>query len=245
LALKGHARPAEQKGVNVTWPRLLVMIPALNEEETIAAVVTDARAHLSGDVVVIDDGSTDRTAERATDSGATVLRLPYNLGVGGALRTALRYRVVQLDGDGQHDAREARRLLARLDDGYDLVVGSRFAAGYEVGGSRRTTMRLLSSIVSRRLGGRITDTTSGFRAMGPDAIALFSRHYPVDYLSDTVEALLLAGSAGLRVAEIDVAMHPRQGGAPSSPGLMGAYHLTRLMLAIGLNDYVKHAPATS
>ena len=225
------------------------MVPALNEEETIAHVVADARANLAADVVVIDDGSTDRTAERATGAGATVLRLPYNLGVGGALRTGLRYaqdkgfnRVVQLDGDGQHDAREARRLLATLEDGYDLVVGSRFAAGYELGRGRRATMHVLSSIVSRRLGEQITDTTSGFRAMGPQAIALFSREYPVDYLSDTVEALLLAGSHGLRVKEIDVAMHPRQGGAPSSPGVKGVYHLTRLMLAIGLNDYVKSAP---
>jgi glycosyltransferase involved in cell wall biosynthesis len=247
-----HSPRAEEKGVNLAWPRLLVMIPALNEEETIATVVADARAHLSADVVVVDDGSSDRTAERAREAGATVLQLPYNLGVGGALRTALRYatnhgynRVVQLDGDGQHDAREAKRLLATLEGGYDLVVGSRFAAGYELGHSRRATMRILSSIVSRRLGGRITDTTSGFRAMGPEAIALFSRHYPVDYLSDTVEALLLAASAGLRVAEIDVAMHPRQGGVPSSAGVKSVYHLTRLMLAIGLNDYVKHAPAVS
>jgi glycosyltransferase involved in cell wall biosynthesis len=235
--------------VKLAWPRVLVMVPALNEEETIAKVVADARATLAADVVVIDDGSTDRTAERATGAGATVLCLPYNLGVGGALRTGLRYalgqgfnRVVQLDGDGQHDAGEARRLLAALEDGYDLVVGSRFAAGYDVGRGRRATMHVLSSIVSRRLGERITDTTSGFRAMGPEAIELFSREYPVDYLSDTVEALLLAGSHGLRVKEIDVAMHPRQGGAPSAAGVKGVYHLTRLMLAIGLNDYVKAAP---
>ena len=238
-------------GVNSDWPRLLVMIPALNEEETVAAVVAEALEHLPGDVLVIDDGSTDKTGDRATEAGATVLRLPYNLGVGGALRTALRYaedhgynRVVQLDADGQHDAREARRLLATLEGGYDLVVGSRFAAGYELGRSRRATMRLLSRIVSRRLGGPITDTTSGFRAMGPQAISTFSRHYPVDYLSDTVEALLLAASAGLRVAEINVAMRPRQGGVPSSPGLKGAYHLARLFLAIGLNEHVKPAPAS-
>jgi glycosyltransferase involved in cell wall biosynthesis len=237
--------------VNLAWPRVLVLVPALNEEETIATVVADARTQLAADVVVIDDGSTDRTAERATGAGATVLRLPYNLGVGGALRTGLRYardkgfnRVVQLDGDGQHDAAEARRLLATLEDGYDLVVGSRFAAGYELGRSRRATMHVLSSIVSRRLGERISDTTSGFRAMGPGAIDLFSREYPVDYLSDTVEALLLAGSHGLRVTEIDVAMHARQGGAPSAAGVKGVYHLTRLMLAIGLNDYVKAAPTS-
>lgn len=238
--------------MNLAWPRLLVVVPALNEEETIADVVRDARNHLACDVVVIDDGSTDRTGHEAAQAGATVLRLPYNLGVGGALRTALRYaagngydRVVQLDGDGQHRASEAMRLLAQLEEGYDLVVGSRFLAGYELGRSRRATMKLLSRIVSRRLGGPISDTTSGFRAMGPAAIALFSRHYPVDYLSDTVEALLLAGSAGLRVTEINVAMRPRQGGVPSAPGVKGVYHLTRLMVAIGLNDHEKRAPATT
>jgi glycosyltransferase involved in cell wall biosynthesis len=230
-------------------PRLLVIIPALNEEATIGAVVQDARELLACDVLVVDDGSSDATARRAQDAGATVVRLPYNLGVGGALRTALRYaanqgydRVVQLDGDGQHYAREAKRLLEALDAGHDVVVGSRFASGYQLGRSRRLTMRLLSWIVSRRLHGRITDTTSGFRAMGPEAIKLFSRHYPVDYLSDTVEALLLAGSSGLSVVEIDVEMRPRQGGAPSASGVKSLYHVARLMFAIGLHEYVKRPP---
>lgn len=232
--------------MNLAWPRLLVIIPALNEAATIAAVIGEARTHLSCDVLVIDDGSFDATAEKAREAGATVVSLPYNLGVGGALRTGLRYaarqgynRVVQLDGDGQHDAREATRVLDLLEDGYDLVVGSRFAAGYDLGRTRRFTMRLLSRIVSRRLGARITDTTSGFRAMGPDAIELFSRHYPSDYLSDTVEALLMAAAAGLRVAEVDVEMRPRQGGVPSTPGAKGLYHLARLLFAIGLQGSVK------
>lgn len=237
--------------MNLAWPRLLVIVPALNEEETIAAVVGDARANLSCDVLVVDDGSSDATAQIARAAGATVVSLPYNLGVGGALRTGLRYaaqhgynRVVQLDGDGQHDAREAKRVLDLLEDGHDLVVGSRFAAGYDLGSTRRFTMRILSRIVSRRLGGRITDTTSGFRAMGPEAIKLFSRHYPSDYLSDTVEALLMAGAAGLRVAEVNVEMRPRQGGVPSTPGTKSLYHLARLLFAIGLQGSVK-GPAVS
>jgi len=237
--------------VKLVWPRLLVVIPALNEEATIGAVVRDARTHLNCDVLVIDDGSTDSTVDNARHAGATVLSLPYNLGVGGALRTGLRYaaghgynRVVQLDGDGQHEAVEAKRLLDRIEDGHDLVIGSRFAAGYELGRGRRLTMRILSRIVSRRLGARITDTTSGFRAMGPEAIALFSRNYPSDYLSDTVEALLMAGAAGLQVAEVDVEMRPRQGGVPSAHGTKGAYHLARLLLAIGLQGTVKR-PANS
>jgi glycosyltransferase involved in cell wall biosynthesis len=228
-------------------PSVLVIIPAYNEEDCIAAVVQDAQVTLNADVAVIDDGSTDATAARARAAGARVLTLPYNLGVGGAIRTGLRFaqergyqRVVQLDGDGQHEAAEAKRLLDELDDsGADFVVGARFAAGYEVGRSRRLAMRALSGIVSRRLRTRITDTTSGFRAMGPRAIALYARRYPVDYLSDTVEALLLAGEAGLRVGEVDVRMRLRQGGHASTSPLRSFYHLGRLLFVIVVRELVR------
>lgn len=221
-------------------PRLLVLVPAFNEEETVAAVVADARGVLGADVVVIDDGSADATGEAAFAAGATVLVLPFNLGVGGAIRAGLRFaaeqsydRTVQLDADGQHHAAEAKQLLARLDAGdADVVVGSRFAAGYEVSRGRRLMMRLLSRIVTRRLGVRITDTTSGFRALSRPAIETFAQAYPVDYLSDTVEALLLAGDSGLRVVEVDVAMQQRLGGVPSSRSLKSSYHLVRVLLAI-------------
>lgn len=216
------------------------MIPAWNEEASVADVVDAAVLALGCDVVVVDDGSTDATTQRARAAGAIVLTLPYNLGVGGAIRTALRYaadhgyeRVVQLDADGQHDASEAKRLLAELEhDANDLVVGSRFASGYEVDRGRRAAMRLLSVIVSRRLGTPITDTTSGFRAMGPRAIQLFARRYPVNYLSDTVEALLLADDAGLRIREVDVRMLPRQAGTPSSSAIRSIYHLSMLLFGI-------------
>src|SRR5690606_37003559 len=126
-------------------------------------------------------------------------------------------RVLQVDADGQHLADEGARLLERLDQGdVDLVVGSRFASGYDVSLLRRASMRLLSRMVSRRLGVRITDTTSGFRAFGPRAIDVFASACPSAYLSDTVEALLSAGDRGLSVAEVDVRMHTRQGGMPSS-----------------------------
>jgi glycosyltransferase involved in cell wall biosynthesis len=224
----------------VTRSELLVIVPALNEEDSIGDVVRDARSVLGADVVVVDDGSTDATAERAIAAGATVLTLPYNLGVGGAIRTALRFameegytQVLQLDGDGQHEASEGRRLVEALGSaGVDLVVGSRFAAGYDVAAGRRIVMRILSRTISRRLRTRITDTTSGFRAMAAPTIAVFSREYPLDYLSDTVEALLIAGDAGLRVAELDVRMRPRQGGRPSSSAFKSAYHLVRLLLVV-------------
>ena len=239
------SRPADQ----AEYPRqmvapVLVIVPALNEVATVREVVRDALAHLDADVVVIDDGSTDGTGPAARSAGATVLRMPYNLGVGGAIRTGLRYaadhgyrQVVQLDGDGQHPAAEAKRLIDELDTAAaDLVVGSRFEAGWQCSGTRRVAMRMLSRIVSRRLATRVTDTTSGFRAMGPRAIDLFASRYPVDYLSDTVEALLLAADAGLRVTEVPVRMRTRQGGVVSTGSWRSAYHLFRLFLGIAVRD---------
>ncbi|MFN8050862.1 MAG: glycosyltransferase family 2 protein [Acidimicrobiales bacterium] len=225
---------------------LLVLIPALNEEATIGAVVTKAVASLDGDVLVIDDGSWDRTARRALSAGARVLQHPYNLGVGAAIRSGIRYaneqgyrRVVQIDADGQHEPDEAKRLLSRLAEGVDLVVGSRFAgddpAPYEVGFARRTSMRLLARVASRQTHTTITDATSGFRAFGPEALDLFGAYYPTAYLSDTVEALLIGGAAGLRIREEPVQMHPRQGGTPSARPLRSLMYLVRLNLVILLH----------
>ncbi len=237
----------------MTPDRLLVMIPALNEADSIAAVVSDARRVLGADVVVVDDGSTDATGDLAVAAGATVLTLPYNLGVGGAIRTALRFaddrgysRVLQLDGDGQHEAEEGRRLVEAMDaTGADLVVGSRFAAGYRLSGGRRLVMRLLARIISRRLRTEVTDTTSGFRLMARPAIVTFAQQYPLDYLSDTVEALLIAGDARLAVVEVDVRMRQRQGGHPSSSPLKSAYHLVRLLLVVLVHTIRKRPKAPS
>lgn len=234
--------------------RLLVIIPALNEADSIAAVVADAHRHLAPvDVVVVDDGSTDATGDLAVAAGATVLTLPYNLGVGGAIRTALRYavqegyrRVLQLDGDGQHLASEGARMVAILDDAdVDLVVGSRFASGYSVSGGRRVVMRILSRVISRRLKTKVTDTTSGFRAMSERTITTFARQYPLDYLSDTVEALLIAGDAHLVVRELDVEMRPRQGGTPSASPFKSAYHLVRLLLVVVVHTIRRRPDAPS
>lgn len=229
---------------------VLVIVPALNEAASIADVVKGARETLGADVVVVDDGSTDDTARLANEAGATVLRHPFNVGVGAAIRTALRFavdngyeEVVQLDGDGQHPAGEAVRLIeARREAGADLVIGSRFAAGYEVSGLRRFAMRLLSRVVSRRLRTPVTDTTSGFRALGPRAIRLFSTDYPSDYLSDTVEALLLAADARLHVREVEVEMRVRQGGRPSTSSARSVYHLVRLFLVVLIHAIRRPTP---
>ena len=219
----------------------LVLIPALNEQATVAEVVHSAREALGCDVLVIDDGSDDDTAAQAVGAGAMVVRHPFNLGVGGAIRTGMRVAsdqgrrfVLQLDADGQHEPLEAKRLLDRVVvDGADLAVGSRFGnAAYDVSWGRRTMMRLLARTISRRIGVRIDDTTSGFRAFGPAAVAEFRRDYPTEYLSDTVEALLLAHDAGFTIVVEPVQMHPRQGGVPSSGRTRSAVRLQRLWLVI-------------
>lgn len=228
---------------------VLVLVPALNEEETVAAVVTGARSCLDCDVLVINDGSSDRTTEEALSAGAMVIEHPFNLGVGAAIRTGLRVAaaqgrryVVQLDADGQHEPAEAKHLLDRVrDDTADLVVGSRFESGYRVSRLRGAMMSALSHVISRRVGVRVDDTTSGFRAFGPAAIALFARYYPTVYLSDTVEALLIASDAGLRVDVVSVRMHQRQGGEPSSKRIRSAVQLTRLWLVILMHP-IRRAP---
>ena len=224
---------------------LLAIVPALNEEATVADVVAAIRRDLGADVIVIDDGSSDRTGALARGAGATVLRHPFNLGVGAALRTGFRYAdamgyaaVVQVDGDGQHDTAGAHALVDTVRRGdADLAVGSRFADGYQVSGLRRLSMRALSRTVSKRVGVTITDTTSGFRAFSPAAISRFASSYPSQYLSDTVEALLLAHDDGLRIVEIPVRMRERMGGKASAGTLKSVFHLLRLMLVVAMHRY--------
>jgi glycosyltransferase involved in cell wall biosynthesis len=221
--------------------QVMVAVPALNEASTVADVVGQAAAALPGaHIVVVDDGSTDDTAAAAAAAGAVVLRLPFNVGVGGALRTAFLYAkahdfdaVLQVDADGQHDPVQATRLLGALD-GASVVVGSRFleADSYPVPAMRRFTMRVVGWLVSRVTGTALTDTTSGFRAADRRAIALFAEHYPAEYLGDTIESLVLAHRAGLPIAEVPVSMRSRQGGSPSHNPFRSVLYLSRALLAL-------------
>ncbi|MEY2570743.1 MAG: hypothetical protein QOE63_1093, partial [Acidimicrobiaceae bacterium] len=160
---------------------------------------------------------------------------------GGAVRTGLRHardegyqRAVVLDADGQHDPASVASLLAALDAGADMAVGSRFAAeaDYETGRLRHRAMRMLSSIVRLLTGQRFTDTTSGLRAFDRPVIELLARDYPAEYLADTVEALLLVLYAGLRVVEVPTPMRPRQAGRPSSRRLSLVLNYLRLLVGI-------------
>ena len=216
-------------------------MPAFNEEEAVADVVREVHAKLPGvGVLVVDDGSTDRTAARAREAGATVIRLPFNLGVGGAMRTGFKYalensfdNVVQVDSDGQHDPASVPALLAELEHA-DLVLGARFAGegDYQVRGPRHWAMVVLASILSGVAGTRLTDTTSGFKASGPRAVRLFAVHYPAEYLGDTIEALVIAARAGCGIRQIPVSMRPRAGGTPSHDPFKAARYLARAVLAL-------------
>lgn len=204
--------------------RLLVVVPAYNEEASIGTVLTEIRAVVpDAGVLVVDDGSSDDTRRVAVAASAAVLSLPFNLGVGGAMRAGFRYavrngytQVVQVDADGQHDPKQIPMLVRELA-GADIVIGARFAGvvGYPVRGPRRWAMRLLASHLSRLTRARLTDVTSGFRASGPRAVELFAKHYPVEYLGDTVESLVVAALAGLRSSRSRSACACGQPAAPA------------------------------
>jgi glycosyltransferase involved in cell wall biosynthesis len=214
-----------------------VVIPAHNEREALPGVIHEVRTAQPGaEIVVVDDGSTDGTAGLARRHGADhVIVLPYNSGVGAALRAGLLYArrrgaraVVQCDADGQHPANAIAELVAGLGAA-DIVIGARFTPGtrYRARGPRALAMRLLAAIMSRLHRTKLTDATSGFRAFGPRAIAVLSRELPAQYLGDTIEALTIAKRARLAVRQVPVQMRERQGGQASSGPFQSALYLVR------------------
>lgn len=223
--------------------RVLVAIPALNEEEAIGGVLGSlAAAHPLEDVVVIDDGSSDATGRIAKAAGAHVVTHPINLGVGAAMGTAFKYAVergydavIQFDGDGQHRPEHLGELVAAAADA-DIVIGSRFADGgsFKSSAARRGVQRVIARFASGYAGTRLTDATSGFRIAGPRALRVFAAHYPVEWLGDTVESIVLATRQGLTVREIPVVMNERAGGAPSQSLFRAILHTGRILFILGL-----------
>jgi len=224
-----------------TWDDTLIVMPALNEQDSVGDVVSEVFAKLPGiSVLVVDDGSTDDTASVARAAGAKVLDLPFNLGVGGAMRAGFKYalrngftNVVQVDSDGQHDPGEVPALLEELQTA-DLVLGARFAGvgEYAVRGPRHWAMTVLAGVLSGLASSKLTDTTSGFRASGPRAVTLFAEHYPAEYLGDTIESLVIAARSGCIIRQVPVAMRPRAGGVPSHNPVKSAVYLGRAGLAL-------------
>jgi len=222
---------------------VLVIVPAWNEEHNVGATVreivaADPRYH----VAVVDDGSTDATAAVARDAGAMVLTLPFNLGVGGAMRTGFTYakragyqRVIQVDADGQHNPQDIAKVLAGLDRA-DISIGARFGdvGDYQVRGPRKWAMKFLASVLSKVSRAHLTDVTSGFRAAGPRAIEQYVRYYPAEYLGDTIDSLVAACHAGLTVTQVPVAMRPRVHGRPSQGAFGATLYLLRSIFALAL-----------
>jgi glycosyltransferase involved in cell wall biosynthesis len=222
--------------------RGLVVIPAYNEEANIAQVVREVRAQLpDADIVVVDDGSRDNTAQEARAAGAVVLRLAVNLGDGAARQTGFKYArqggydwVVQLDGDGQHRPESIPRLLAPILDGSaDLVIGSRFLGeeGYRVQTSRRLGQLIFGAIASLVTGQPITDPTSGFRAMNRKVVEYFCTNvYPQQY--PDADVLITAHFAGFRLKEVPARMRQSVTGQTIHAGLRPLYYIYKMGLSI-------------
>lgn len=243
----------ENRGV-----RTLVFIPAWNEEDSVAAVIADVREAIPGaDVLVVDDGSGDATAERAREAGALVASLPFNQGLGAALQTGYLYALrngydacAHLDADGQHPAEEVARLLAEVTaDHADLVIGSRYHSGavaesgdYRASFSRRIGIGVFRFFLTLATRQRFTDTTSGMRAANRRVMALFSRHYSPDFAE--IESLQLAVRQGLRVEELPVRMLERAGGSSFLTPLRSAFFIFKGLVVLLVGQFrPRHAEA--
>jgi glycosyltransferase involved in cell wall biosynthesis len=221
--------------------RKAALVPAYNEARSIAGVVAELRAtQPEFEIVVVDDGSSDATAAVARRAGAEVVQLPFNLGIGGAVQTGIEWArrrgcelAVQVDGDGQHDPREIDKLLQPILAGTaDVAVGTRFAGAktYRPSVARRIVIGVFERLVSQIVRQRVTDTTSGFRAMNERAIELFADEYPYDY--PEVEATVLIFRHRLRLVEVPVTMRQREAGRSSITVFRSLYYMSKVSLAL-------------
>ncbi|MBN2030711.1 glycosyltransferase family 2 protein [bacterium] len=224
--------------------KYITIIPAFNEEAKIAEVVQKIRSmDIIDEVVVIDDGSDDRTIIKARDAGATVIPLIVHLGYGAALQTGYKYAhnhhcdaVVQIDGDGQHDPQYISDFIVKIEkDGYDVVIGSRFLGGhrhYRVALTRRIGMRFFQFLILLFIRKRFTDPTSGFQALHKNVIDFFakSNYYPPDY--PDADMILLLYNLGFKIVEIPVVMYESQTGKSMHSGLRPLYYMVKMMLSI-------------
>ncbi len=223
---------------------IIIIIPAYNEEKNIESLIRNIRAKVSNvDVLVIDDGSADRTARAAEKGGAIALRLPFNMGYGAALQTGFKYAlnkryryVVQMDADGQHDPDSVEILLNEIrKEESDVVIGSRYLGGkdsYKIPLVRKLGMRLFAKIASVITGQPVTDPTSGFQALNRDALRFYaSKYYPVDY--PDADVIIMLHRAGLSVKEISVIMHNREEGQSMHSGIIKPlYYVFKMFLSM-------------
>lgn len=231
-------------------PRVLVIIPAYNEEEVISAVIrkikrhTDLEMTVGLDLIVINDGSRDSTAQKALNEGVRVVTLPFNLGIGGAMQTGYIYArdnnydiAVQVDADGQHDPSYLNNLFNALKEvKCDMVIGSRYVetTSYKSRMSRRMGMIFFSWLVSLLTGQKVKDTTSGFRAVNRKVIEYFANSYPADY--PEVDVLVRLHKKNFKIHEVPVEMQERQGGSSSITPLKSIYYMVKVSIALLINS---------
>ena len=228
--------------------RILVIIPAYNEEGSLGKVIEEVSTHLpQAAVLVVNDGSTDLTSEIARSKGAIVLNLPFNLGIGGAMQAGYQYAnekgydiAIQVDGDGQHDPKEIDKLLKALQEKkMDMVIGSRFIGdlGYKSSTMRRIGISIFSQVISMIVSQKITDPTSGFRASNRKAIQLFASNYPQDYPEP--EVVILLHQCHLKMEEVPVGMSERYSGESSITKIRSIYYMVKVLLAIFVDCFKK------
>ncbi len=227
--------------------RVLVIIPAYNEMESIAGVVAELQAtHPNYDYVIINDCSTDETEAVLRTNDFSFISLPVNLGIGGGVQTGYRYAVergydiaVQMAGDGQHDPQYLAAIVAPVAKGeLDMCVGSRFleGEGFQTSFMRRVGIKFLSGLIRMLCGVKVHDTTSGFRACSLPLSAFYAEHYAQDYPEP--EAIVAAVTAGFRVGEAAVQMRERQGGVSSINTLRSAYYMIKVSIAVVLGRLI-------
>ena len=226
--------------------KILIIIPAFNEEETLRGVILGIRSFLpQADILVVSDGSTDSTANIAREEGVLILEHPYNMGIGATMQTGFIYALrngddiaIQVDGDGQHNPEFLPSLIKPLLTGQaNLVIGSRYLSdgGFKSTLLRKLGIKLFTCLVWIFTRKRATDPTSGFRAMDRKGLELFSEEYPSDY--PEVEALIAAYKKGLRFKEIPVMMRDRQGGSSSIGILSALYYMMKVTLSISIGIF--------
>jgi glycosyltransferase involved in cell wall biosynthesis len=237
--------------IELNKTNVLVLVPAYNEQNSIKDVLVDLqKKHLN--ILVVDDGSSDSTRELALQESVKVLTLPFNLGVGGALRAGFVYArrqgyqaVIQVDADGQHDVTAITSLIKTANiTGAHMVVGSRFhspAQSMNVGLARRLAMRFLATMASKAANTTITDATSGFRLIREPLLTEFSKTFPRYYLGDTYEALISAGRAGYDIREISTVISDRRHGSSSASRIQSVKFLFKsvLVAALGIHSRIK------
>ena len=222
----------------------LVLIPAFNESGAIANVVREVR-QVAPDaaLLVVDDASMDDTVDRATGAGASVLRLPYHLGLGGCVQAGYRLAyelgyqyVIRVDGDGQHDPRYIGDLLKTLrTSGCHMVIGSRFehGNGVHINALRAMGIWLFRLVLRPILGQSVHDPTSGFVGVNREALQVFSQSFPLEY--PEIETLVVLQRKRFRFQEVPCRMRPRQAGRSSITAVKSLYYIIHVLLGVFVN----------